>query len=296
MISMIGNTETKPYHTIIVGFTGWCDAGAVVHYTMNHIIETCDARELGRWEIEPYLHIEQERPHIRIHHGIVQGLTWPSITFYSLYHKETRKHLIAVGQEPSYNWRAFSREFINRLRHLGIRQIIILGSLYDQVFHDEAFASAVVMTPTALNIARSAGCKLLQYEGPAAIHGALMIEAQDAGIEAIALWSHVPFYLKGPHEKAMAHLIGVISKITGANFPAGSLMEQWNMRVKQLEKLIEEDEELRNLIDTLKHQERPSIRALPPPESMTVPPQPPKIIHIDEFIRKKRETNNTEKD
>lgn len=285
------------YHTAIIGFSGWCDAGAVVQNTVNHIARLCDAEELERWDLEEFLHSDRERPYIRIEHGIVQEFSWPAVVFYKLRRKTMDKLLLVFGPEPSCKWRQFSKDLIRRLLHYGIRRIVMLGSLYDQIFHDEVFLSAVVMTPSALNIARSAGCRLIQYEGPAAVHGAVMMEAREKGIEAVALWSHVPFYLKGPHEKAMVVMLDVLSRITAVNFPHGNLAHQWAARVKQLEKLLEEDEELRNIIETLKHQTPPPIRALPGASpSMGATQAPPKIIHIDDFIKKKRENGMSPQD
>ncbi|SFM84301.1 PAC2 family protein [Thermodesulforhabdus norvegica] len=286
------------YHTGIIGFSGWCDAGAVVQNTVNHIISSCEAEELEKWELDSFLHSDRERPQIKIEHGIVRGLSWPAMTFYRLRARTMDKLLIAFGPEPSTNWRIFSRELINRLDNYGIRRIVLLGSLYDQIFHDEVFVSAVVMTPAALNVAKSAGCRLIQYEGPAAVHGAVMMEAQNnRNMETIAIWSHVPFYLKGPHEKAMVVMLDVLSRMTAVNFPHGNLDRQWAIRLKQLEKLLQEDEELRNLIETLKHQSHQPFRALPgAPPSLNAPESPPKIIHIDDFIKKKRENDLSSQD
>ncbi|MBW1975948.1 MAG: hypothetical protein JRI45_10315 [Deltaproteobacteria bacterium] len=98
----------------------------------------------------------------------------------------------------------------------------------------------------------------------------------------------------------MVVLLDALSRLTAVNFPQGNLLNQWNAWLKQLERLLQKDEELRNIIETLRQQADQPLRALPGTHhSMSSPQQEPKIIHIDDFIKKSvktippPQTNNT---
>ena len=284
------DTKTAQLRKWLIGFTGWCDAGNVVNNMVEHILSVTEAQKLDEWDLESYWHIESERPYVVIKHGLIRNFAWPAMSFYRLESKGKEIGL-ALSAEPSRNWKHFAKELIERIEAYGGKQVIMAGSLYDKIFHDETIISGVVPDPESLNLVLSAGCKLVEYEGPAAVHTAVMEEARRRGIVAISLWIHVPFYLKGPHEKAMAQLLDVLGRISGVFFDTGDLLDRWAVRVKNIEKILEEDEELRSVLEALKEKEKeeksPS-KALPATSSMTTTPAKPKVIRIDEFIRRRK--------
>ncbi len=273
--------------TILLGFFGWCDAGNNVKFLMEHIISKYSVRESCEWNIEKYWHSGIERPKITVKYGIIRKISWPSIRFFYL---DSGGNLqgIAFGPEPTHNWKNFSLELVEKIQSLDFERIILLGSLYDQILHDEAIVSGVVTHPRELNIIRSLGCQLIEYEGPSAIHSQIMLETASHNLETLSLWMHIPFYLKGPHEKVIAKLFDVINILTDANFSTEELLDKWEIKRRELEKLLSNDEELKGVLNSIKQKEQKPFKALPSASSMAPDHATTKIINIEEFIKRKK--------
>ncbi len=277
--------------SIVIGFYGWCDAGGTIHHMMNYIVSKHIAKKVDKWDIEPYWHTDNERPQVVIKYGLIRKFSWPSIQFFEL-QNENSSIGVAFGPEPTHNWKDFSQELISKIKQMGYERLILVGSLYDQIFHDEVVVSGLVGKPDDINLVRSAGCRLVEYEGPSAIHSQIVIEAHKNNLEALSLWIHVPFYLKGPHEGAIVHLLEVINYITGAEFLTSELNRRWNNRLKSLEKLLQNDEELKGILETLRQKDNGLSRALPSPTTMTSSKPSQKVIRMDEFIKRKQNNEN----
>ncbi len=281
--------------SIMIGFYGWCDAGGTVHHMMEYIISKHKIKKTGNWYIEPYWHIDSERPHVTIKYGLIRKFSWPSMQFFDL-QGENSSIGIAFGPEPAHHWKDFSQELITKVKQMKYERLILVGSLYDQIFHDEIVVSALVGRPDDINLVRSAGCRLVEYEGPSAIHSQIVMEASESNLEALSLWIHVPFYLKGPHEGAIVHLLEAINHITGVEFSTRELKKRWDNRLRSLEKLLQNDDELKSILETLRQKESDFSRALPSPATMTSSRSSQKVIRMDEFIKRKQsnESQNNE--
>jgi hypothetical protein len=162
--------------------------------------------------------------------------------------------------------------------------VVLLGSLFDHVFHDESVISAVVQDPTMFNRVRSLGCQMIEYQGPGAVHAAVMEAATPLGIRCVSLWAHLPFYLKGPSELLMHHYLQALGGLLEMQIDTQYLLTEWEDKLEQIESLIEKDRELKQLLDQLKNNQTPK-------KGSTV--NAPKVVRLDDFVKKR---NNLEPD
>ena len=274
-------TLLKPVRTgrAILGFTGRPDAGQTVSRVIEEMEASLSCEPAAVWDQEDYWLTEAVRPEVLVHHGQMKRLDWPSYRF-SLGSLPSSGHILTgIGPEPSMRWRTFARELIGLLGQWECGEIILLGSFQDQVFHDETVFSGVVRDAEGFNTIRELGCEGGEYEGPAAIHSAVMEASADAGIRAMSIWSHFPFYLNSAHELLTARFLDMLGTLLGVEFDTVGLLASWHKKEKEIEELIQNDRELNGLLEGLRKAEplsRPAPRAR-------------NVVRLDEFLKKRQD-------
>jgi hypothetical protein len=236
-------------------------------------------------DMERFWHADAMRPKVTIRHSQIQRLEWPQYEFSLCTRPSVRPLLVGSGPEPSLNWRAFSRELLQQLKDMDCREIVLLGSLYDEVFHDEVVVSGIVQDHFGYNKVRELGCRQIDYSGPSAIHSVIMDGALDLDIHCLAIWAHFPFYLKSESELLTAHLTSMIGKLLEIEFPVEYLLDAWQGRREEIESIIQQDPQLRQTLDGMKEELMSGKKG-----------RPAKVLRFDEFLRKRNEATPSDQE
>jgi len=261
----------------VLGFYGWPDAGRLVEFTLTQLKNLISHELAAVWDLDGFWHTESTRPQVSVRHGQVQQIEWPSYQFFLARADESGGPiLIGNGPEPSLAWRSFAKHLVRLLKSWGCREIYLLGSLLDQIFHDETLITSVVQDPGSYNRARELGCGLIEYSGPSAIHSAIMAEAKESDIPCMSFWAHLPFYLSGPHELITAEFLRILGNMLGVALPTADLMKAWKKREKQIEQLVHQDQELRRTIESIKKEKVMRRSGLSP-----------KVVQFEDFLKKR---------
>ena len=261
----------------VLGFSGWPDAGQTIKHTLAHMRENLPCEDLAVWDMEGFWHTGAMRPQVVVKQGLIQRLDWPSWHFSLCTPPASEPVLVGMGPEPECHWRLFTSELLQLLNNWGCREVFLLGSLLDQVFHDEAVISCVVQDTMGFNRARELGCRMVEYTGSSAVLSAVMEAAKSLDIHALSLWAHLPFYLEGPHELTTARLLEILGTLLGFEWSTRALLEAWQKREKEIEDNIHQDQDLHHMLESMKKQDR---------SSKPVPPHG-KVLRLDEFLEKK---------
>jgi hypothetical protein len=263
----------------VLSFSGWPDAGRIIEHALAELTRFTPSREVARWDMDGFWHTESSRPQLQVQHGQIRRLKWPAYLFYVLDLPSSEAILLGSGPEPGCRWRAFSKRLLHFLNGWGSKEVILLGSLHDRILHDEVVISSVVQNSGSFNLARRLGCKPIEYEGPAAIHAAIMEAAQDSNMNCMSLWAHQPFYLDGPNELVIAHYLRVIARLFDVEIDVDYLLERWSHREKEIQNLVQNDLELRQMLESVKEQKHSRVPRHFAPTS--------KVIRLEEFLRKR---------
>lgn len=261
----------------VLGFSGWPDAGRTIELTLGQLKEHMTCEQVAIMDMDGFWHTELTRPQVTIHQGQIQRLAWPAWRLFLCGRPSSEPVLVGMGPEPGCHWRLFSQELIDLLKKQGCEEILLLGSLSDQVLHDELLISCVVQDVLGFNRARELGCHLAEYAGSSAIHAALMEAAPASNIHCMSFWAHLPFYLDGPHERIVARLLQILGALLNLEFDTTSLLESWKRREREIEDIIQQDHDLLNLLESMKKEDR---ETRPPSRSS-------KVVRLDEFMRKR---------
>ncbi len=263
----------------VIGFGGWSDAAGTIEATLAELRELIPCDRVATWDLDGYWHAGAQRPMVTVAHGQIQILEWPAIRFLLARPSTSRPFLLGYGPEPGLNWRSFTGELLDLLRRWGCREILLLGSLYDRIFHDEIVISAVIQDAESYNRVRELGCPRIDYTGPGAVHAVIMDRGRASGISCIGLWTHIPFYLETPHELVMARCIEVVGSLLGIDLHPVHLKERWKEREREIDRLVESNQQLRQSIDAMRKRRDQD-------ESETGR----KIVRMHDFVKKRQET------
>lgn len=276
----------KPVDTrlAILGFSGWPDAGKLIEFTLDQL-KILVPHHLGAvWDLDGYWQADSVRPQITVRHGQIQQMEWPSFNFFISEGKNPSEPVVfGEGPEPTMAWKQFARELVGVLKEWGCKEILLLGSLLDQVFHDETIISAVVQDAESYNKVRELGCELIEYIGPSAIHSAIMAEAEQSNIRCIGLWAHLPFYLSGPHEMIAAELLRILASFTGTDLATDELKQAWKTRKQQIEQMVQQDESLRQAVETTKKH-----------KVMRRSGATSKVVRFEDFVKRRHDPEHSE--
>jgi hypothetical protein len=265
---------------VVLCFSGWPDAGKLVQHTLTEVRNTFPCEPAAVWDMDGFWHTDSARPKVVIGHGQIQRMDWPSYHFFICTPASAEPFVFAIGPEPTNNWRAFTQGLLGLLKGWGCKEIFLLGSLFDQIFHDEIIISSVVQDTRGFNQAIDLGCKRVDYGGPCAVHSAIMEAAQKMDIRCLAFWAHVPFYLNAPHELLMAHLLRILGDLLDLEFETEHLLDNWKRREREIEELIEQDPELRQALENMKNDDQPQ----------SLLSTSAKVVRLDEFLKRRHQS------
>jgi hypothetical protein len=215
---------------------------------------------------------------VKVRHGQIQGLDWPSYRFLLARPSTSKPFIVGYGPEPALNWRSFTGELLRLLKGWDCQEIILLGSLYDQIFHDEIVISGVVQNPKSYNRVRDLGCRQIEYAGPGAVQSVIMERTRESDVACIGLWAHLPFYLETPHELVMARCIEMVGKLMDLDLHPLHLIDRWREREQEIDRLVQNNQQLRQSIDAMrKRRDREDAES------------GRKIVRMHDFLKKKQE-------
>jgi hypothetical protein len=245
-------SEAVRVRRAVLGFAGWPDAAGTIEATMAELRTLIPCELVATWDLDGFWQAGSMRPVVHVRHGQIQGMDWPSVHFMLARPSTSEPFIVGYGPEPSVNWRSFTEDLLQLLGGWGCEEIVLLGSLYDQIFHDEIVISAVVQDPKNYNVVRDLGCRQIEYAGPGAVHSAIMEQIRDSALHCLGLWTHIPFYLETPHELVMARCIELVGMLMGIDLHPLHLVERWREREKEIDRMVENNQQLRQSIESVK--------------------------------------------
>ena len=157
---------------------------------------------------------------------------------------------LLLGAEPSRNWQTFAAEVIDLALAADISGIVFLGALLAEVPHTRPtpifISSENPAVRSQFDVERSS------YEGPVGILTVLADVAERAGIPTMSVWASVPHYVHhAPSPKATLAIIDRLEEIVDVTIPRGSLVDEAEAWVANVDSLSEDDEDMAAYIQGL---------------------------------------------
>ena len=272
-------------HPILVaGFDGWGNAMGVSSGIADYLIQKLQARYFGRLNADLFFRYDHSRPVVTIANGSLKSLTPPSGKFYAATEEKTSTDLIILKcDEPALRWHQFADDLFELTRQLGVALVVTIGSMYDNVLHSDRIVSGLASNDHLSALLKETNIFPIQYQGPSAVHSILQQEGQKRLLDCISLWAHCPYYLQGTiHYGMLATVSSLVATIGTFELNVADLENRWQKLDKQIQKLIGDKPELREMIQKLRKDKQTGAVADGKPRV-----KDEKVINLMDFLEPK---------
>jgi proteasome assembly chaperone (PAC2) family protein len=266
----------------IAGFDGWGNALDISRGMVDYLIRKLEATPFGKINPDHFYRFDENRPLAEIEDGRLKSLEPPGGIFYTAVREHIGRDIIILkASEPNLQWFRFTDTLLSLCRMTGVKTIISLGSMYDNVLHTDKIISGLASSEEILVRLKEKNVVPISYKGPSAIHSTINLEAQKMGFEYLSLWCHCPYYLQGTtHFGLLAHLGDFLSDWCGFSLDTGELSITWRELSKQIQAIIDKNPELQGMIQDLR---KTKFRG----EVWDMGKRSDKIIKIEDFLKPK---------
>jgi predicted ATP-grasp superfamily ATP-dependent carboligase len=235
---------------LVIGFEGWGNALALSTGMVEYLIRKLDAKPFGKIISDLFYTYDNNRPVIEIQDGLVKKIDPPGGFFYiPAKHLVGRDLILAKAVEPNLNWSLFIESVLSLCHKSGVKTIISLGSMYDNVLHTETVVSALASNEKILEALKEKNIFPINYNGPGAIHSTFLSESSKQGFEYLSLWCHCPYYLQGTtHFGLLSYLGSFLSSWGGFKLNTDELTVTWKDVSNQIQAAIDKNPELQGVV------------------------------------------------
>ncbi|MDY6852365.1 MAG: PAC2 family protein, partial [Thermodesulfobacteriota bacterium] len=276
---------------LIMGFSGWANAGAVSSESLDYLQRRLKSRPLAIIEPDFFHDYTSNRPTAQINSGRLESFKIPRGHFSYVQGREDEPDLILFsGPEPNLKWNTYCEFVLDLAREMKVQAIFTLGGTYDYVPHwAEPKVSAICSGPPAevLLAPVSDEIEWADYEGPISIQTMIMLRGREMDLPVAALWSHAPVYIQTGNIKMNLCLVEILSRAIGFSLDTSDLRDGVVEMEGRIEALIADNPSLKKYIDDL-DREFQTASERGPGASMTSPSSTGggKVIPFDRFLRR----------
>jgi proteasome assembly chaperone (PAC2) family protein len=268
---------------LVAAFGGWGNAGEVASSTVDFMVNSLEAELLAVLESDDFYLFTVNRPLVSIANGRLKSLDLPRSRFYFSTNSPGKDLILFMGPEPQLCWHQYIEAFMQLCHRFGVKSFITLGGLHDEVLHNETKISAAGASMDDVQRLRQLRepVALIDYVGPSAIHSLFLAKAQEQNMESVSLWAHAASYLQGTNYRLCSGLIRRLNLLLEMEVDTTELDLSWKLVEDQIEKLIKQNDQLKQHVEKLKRREKRG--------SFTpTPSSPAKVIRLDEFLKNDR--------
>jgi proteasome assembly chaperone (PAC2) family protein len=265
----------------IAGFEGWGNALDISRGMADYLIQKLGGKNFAKITPDLFYRFDEHRPVVDIEEGFLKSITPPEGLLYAADRAVAGRDLIILkAPEPDLCWMKFAGAIVDLCQKMGVKTMICLGSMYDNVLHTDNVVSAAASSEELLRQLKNEKVIAINYKGPSAIHSTLLDEARSRGIPCASLWCHCPFYLQGTtHFGMLSHLGSLLSSWGGFMLDTQELDRTWKDLTKQIQGIIDKNPELQAMIDDLR---KSKIKG-----SWDEAKKGDKVIHLEDFLKPK---------
>ena len=238
---------------MLIGFSGWPDAGNVASLTIQHFIDSLAPEKLAEFELTEFQDLTISRPVVEIDNGLIKGLQFAKSALYLWINPEQDTSLLILkSPEPGFRWKEFAEKILELCQAMSAQRIYLVGGVLDMVPHTRKpkISAVVNMEHLKLEI-KVHGFTSSNYKGPSSIHSYLMLRSREIGLEAISIWGHVPNYVPYPNAIVALHLASNLAEMMEISINLDRLARLADALKRKMDSAMEENPELRRVVEEL---------------------------------------------
>lgn len=231
----IMNEEIRLYEKVtlnkavmIIGLSGWGNAGQVSTYSLKYLIDKIDATKFGEIQSDFFHNYQIQRPMVSISKGTIQSYLLPeNYLFYSRDKQYSSDLIFLLGSEPHHHWSKYARTLLKLAEEMGVKKIYTIGGYLADINHNTTpLITASTNNKDLLTDIEKANVTLTNYKGPTSIYSEILWQAQIKSINAISLWSAVPLHIGGLYPTAVYYIVKKASLLIGIDIDLNDLKKK----------------------------------------------------------------------
>jgi hypothetical protein len=232
---------------LIMGFTGFADAGHAVRQLTEELIDVQGRGALAAFDVDQLLDYRSRRPRIRFVEDHLEDYVPPRLALYLLEDGLGRPYLLLSGPEPDLQWERFARAVVGLVERLEVPIVLWVHAIPMPVPHTRPLGVTVHGNRAELVEGISRWKPTVEF--PAAIGHLLELRLIEAGHDVAGFVVHVPHYL-AESEYPAAAVTGLehLGAASSLMLPSDRLREAARAVGRQVAEQVEASADIRELI------------------------------------------------
>jgi len=247
--ALFSSTELRGLN-LVMGFTGFADAGHVVRQITAELLDTLDAEMIAEFDADQLIDYRSRRPQISFVEDHLQDYQAPSLALYRLVDGLGSPFLLLAGFEPDLQWERFARAVVGLVEELDVNLVTWIHSIPMPVPHTRPVG--VTVHGNRPELIEGISVWKPTVEVPAAVGHILELRLTEAGRNIAGYVIHVPHYLaEAEYPTAAVAGLEYLGAATSLMLPADRLREAGREVGRQIAEQIEASEEVQQVVSRL---------------------------------------------
>lgn len=235
---------------LVMGFTGFADAGHVVKQITTELLDTLDAEMIAEFDADQLIDYRTRRPQISFVEDHLQDYQAPSLALYRLVDGLGSPFLLLAGFEPDLQWERFARAVVGIVEELDVNLATWIHSIPMPVPHTRPVG--VTVHGNRPDLIEGISVWKPTVEVPAAVGHILELRLTEAGRNVAGYVIHVPHYLaEAAYPTAAVAGLEYLGAATSLMLPADRLREAGREVGRQIAEQIDASEEVQQVVARL---------------------------------------------
>ncbi len=233
---------------VVLAFSGWNDAGNAASDAVQQLLDHYPATELDRIDDERFYDFQATRPYLK-RSADGSWIQWPELKLLRLAHPQ-RDLIVAVGPEPSLQWRSYARTLIARIEQYQPSLCVLLGAMLSDSPHSRPLP--VTLGTLDHELRHRLGLEPLNYEGPTGIVGVVNQTLVAEGYPTASMWVAIPHYVSSPpNPKGQLALLQRLEQLLEIELDLGELAAEAADWTEAVEELSQDDPDVAEYVERL---------------------------------------------
>jgi predicted ATP-grasp superfamily ATP-dependent carboligase len=235
---------------LVMGFTGFADAGHVVSQITAELLDTLDGEMIAEFDADQLIDYRTRRPQVSFVEDHVQDYQAPTLALYRLTDGLGNPFLLLAGFEPDLQWERFARAVVGIVEDLDVNLVTWIHSIPMPVPHTRPVGVTVHGNRPDLIEGISAWKPTVDV--PSAVGHVLELRLLAAGRNVAGYVIHVPHYLaEAEYPTAAVAGLEYLGAATSLMLPTDRLREAGREVGRQIAEQIAASEEVQQVVSRL---------------------------------------------
>lgn len=250
--ALFGSAELKGLN-LLMGFSGFADAGQVVSQISEELLEQLDAEPVAFFDIDQLIDYRSRRPQISFIEDHLSDYQQPRLALFKLVDGLGQPFLYLTGNEPDLQWERFSAAVIELVRRLDVNLVAWVHSIPMPVPHTRPIGVTVHGNRPDLIEGMSSWKATVQL--PSAIGHLLELRLTEAGRNIAGYAVHVPHYLAdAQYPRAAVAALEYLGAAASLMLPTDRLREAGREIEQQIGLQVQASAEVQSVVSKLEEQ------------------------------------------